>query len=285
LAALSLVALTEDRTFLDDAVRLGSLLLERATPTGDGLSWSTINRKGEYHLTGLSHGTAGIALALLELAAVTGERRFLTAAEAGFRHERAWFDPAVGNWPDLRETRATRGASSGALAYSTYWCHGAPGIALTRLRAWQVTGDVAYRDETLAAITTTRTFLGRTDVAADHCLCHGVLGNAIVLAFAGRAVTDPASERVALEAVARALTSYAGGRWPLGTPGESPGLMLGLAGIAHALLWLRDRSEPMVLLPGLPPMRPEEEPCPASSPTSSSSTSRSNGFALQQTPR
>ncbi|MEU4769140.1 lanthionine synthetase LanC family protein [Actinosynnema sp. NPDC023794] len=251
LTAVALVRLTGDRTLLDDAVRLGDLLVEHATPAGDGLSWSTINRKGEYHLTGLSHGTAGIALALLELAEATGDTRYLVTAEGGFRHERSWFDPAVGNWPDLRETRATRGAGSGALAYSTYWCHGAPGIAISRVRAWQLTNDALYRDEALTALATTRAFVRETSTLADQSLCHGVLGNAVVLSFAGRALGDRPSEWAAREAVARAVAAHGGGRWPLGTPAESPGLMLGTAGIAHALLWLRDPTEPMVLLPGL----------------------------------
>nr|WP_240981703.1 MULTISPECIES: lanthionine synthetase LanC family protein [unclassified Streptomyces] len=251
LGALALVELTGDRSLLDEAVRLGDLLVEHATPAGGGLAWSTINRKGEFHLTGLSHGTAGIALALAELAAATGEPRFLATAEAGFGHERAWFDPGVGNWPDLRETRATRGAARGALAYSTYWCHGAPGIAVSRARAWQLTGDPVYRDEALRALATTRSFVRDTHPAGDHSLCHGLLGNAIVLTFAGRAVGDRESAGVARDAVARALAAHAGGPWPLGTPAESPGLMLGSSGIAHALLWLRDPAEPMVLLPGL----------------------------------
>ncbi|MEU9851748.1 lanthionine synthetase LanC family protein [Streptomyces sp. NPDC047974] len=251
LGALALVDLTGDRTLLDEAVRLGDLLVEHATPAGGGLAWSTINRKGEYHLTGLSHGTAGIALALAELAAATGESRFLATAEAGFGHERAWFDPGAGNWPDLRETRATRGVARGALAYSTYWCHGAPGIAVSRARAWQLTGDPVYRDEALKALATTRSFVRDTHPAGDQSLCHGLLGNAIVLTFAGRAVGDRESPGAARDAVARALAAHAGGSWPLGTPAESPGLMLGSSGIAHALLWLRDPAEPMVLLPGL----------------------------------
>ncbi|MFD4371278.1 lanthionine synthetase LanC family protein [Streptomyces sp. NPDC058486] len=251
LAALELAALTGDRSLIDDAVRLGNLLVAHAAPTGEGLAWSTINRKGEYHLTGLSHGTAGIALALLELAAATGDARFLATAEAGFRHERGWFDPVAGNWPDLRETRATRRTDGGALAYSTYWCHGAPGIAVSRVRAWRLTGDPVYRDETVTALATTRASVRETHPAADHSLCHGLLGNAVVLAFAGRAVGDRESERTARDAVARALAVHGGGRWPLGTPSESPGLMLGSAGIAHALLWLRDPTEPMALLPGL----------------------------------
>lgn len=252
LAALELVRLTGDPTFVDDAVRLGDLLVQHATPTDGGLAWSTINRKGEYHLTGLSHGTAGIALALLELTEATGDALYLTTAEAGFRHERAWFDPAEGNWPDLREIRATRGAGHGARAFSTYWCHGAPGIAVSRVRAWQLTGNPAYRDEANAALATTRAFVRETYTAADHSLCHGQLGNVVVLAFAGRVLGDRDSERAARDAVALAMAANAGGNWPLGTPSASPGLMLGSAGIAQALLWLRDPTEPMALLPALP---------------------------------
>ena len=53
-------------------------------------------------LTGYSHGAAGIALALLELAARTGAEGFRSAARGAIDYERSLFSSEAGNWPDLR---------------------------------------------------------------------------------------------------------------------------------------------------------------------------------------
>lgn len=261
LGGLELASLLGDTGLVDGAARLGDLLLGAATHAGDGLSWGTINRSREYHLTGLSHGTAGVAMSLIELFGATGEQRFRAAAERGFAYERQWFDPAEGNWPDLRETRVARNTGTGSLAYSTYWCHGAPGIAISRLRAWHLTADPMFREEAVTALATTRKFASSVPLTAgtDQSICHGQLGNAAILAYASKALGQayPEGAATARDVAARGLRAFgAGGRWPLGTPGGSPGLMLGTAGIAHVFLWLRSSGEPLVMVPGVAPVAP-----------------------------
>ena len=49
------------------------------------------------------HGASGVALALFELAAATGELRFREAAERGFEYEQQYFSSRHNNWPDFRE--------------------------------------------------------------------------------------------------------------------------------------------------------------------------------------
>lgn len=87
-------------------------------------------------LCGLSHGASGLGWALLELGAVTGDDRFSNAACEALRYERSWFDDRAGIWPDLREM-----APGEQLAGAPFWCHGAGGIGLVRLRAYQLAGD------------------------------------------------------------------------------------------------------------------------------------------------
>lgn len=253
LGLVELAELLDDPTPLRLAREHGDVLLAAARPVGSGLTWSTTNRKRDFHLTGLSHGTAGIAAALLELSAVTGDPRYALAAEAGFAYERDWFDAEAGNWPDLRETHAVRRRVPGReLAFSTYWCHGAPGIALTRLRAWQLTGDEVYRAEAATALETTRRFVAATLDAStgNWSLCHGLLGNALILSVGARALGADGHElgRTARDvAEAGARRHGALGDWPLATPEASPGLMLGAAGIGFGLLVLDDARRPDVL--------------------------------------
>ena len=74
-------------------------------------------------LTGLSHGASGVALALFELAAATGELRFREAAERGFEYEQQYFSSRHNNWPDFRELMLN--TPEAQWNYSLTWCHGA----------------------------------------------------------------------------------------------------------------------------------------------------------------
>ena len=66
-----------------------------------------------------------------------------------------FFNSDVGNWPDFRE-ESQRPNRKSPPSYKTFWCHGAPGIALSRLRAYQITGNEVYKEEAEIALNTTR---------------------------------------------------------------------------------------------------------------------------------
>lgn len=224
---------------LQDAIRHGESLLRLANRDGDAMSWTTLNparRNPTRDLTGYSHGTAGIALALLELAAITGREDFREGAYAGFRYERRWYSPRHLNWPDFR---------SDPPAYSLTWCHGAPGIGLSRLRAYELTGDPEILLEAGAAIQ------GAYRTAIDnYSLCHGLGGNAETFLLASLILGNPKCRALA-NSIGQRRIENAGAPWPCGVPGggESPNLMIGLAGIGYFYLRLHDPAAvPSVLL-------------------------------------
>src|SRR5215469_2727591 len=114
---------------IESAMRFGEALVGSAIRSDAGWSWGDLHKpeSGAFgNLTGYSHGAAGIGLALLELSRVTGEAAFQEAGEAGFRHERHWFDPEKGNWPDLRNPELSGGTRTDAPSFMNAWCHGAP---------------------------------------------------------------------------------------------------------------------------------------------------------------
>ena len=76
-----------------------------------------------------------------------------------FAYERAHFDASEGNWPDLRDEP---GGTRRGQRYMTAWCHGAPGIALSRLRAYELLGDETCKDEAITALQTTRKWIETT---------------------------------------------------------------------------------------------------------------------------
>lgn len=239
---------------LDFAAQLGDGLLKTADETDAGYSWKSFGFPKQRNLTGFSHGTAGVGYALLELFQVTDDSRYLRAAEQAFRYERYWFDATAGNWPDFREEPARDRRGKRPLSFATFWCHGAPGIALSRLRAYEVVRDETYKDEATLALRTTREMVEMTlrSGIGNFSLCHGLAGNAEVLLYGYRVLGQDQAHltelayNVAYEGIQRYATR--GHSWPCGTGGETPSLMLGLAGIGHFYLRLQDSSMPSVLI-------------------------------------
>jgi hypothetical protein len=243
-------------SFLDAAVRLGDLLIERASRADFGWSWGEPPRPGSKqkgNLTGFSHGAGGIGWSLFELWRATGEERFRQAGEEAFRYERHWYDPERGNWPDLRDPELS-GMPADAPSFMAAWCHGAPGIALGRLRVWEITGDETCRAEAEAALATTAEHvLGGPEMSqTNYSLCHGLGGNCDALLQGARILNRPDWRQRAEEIGRRGLETFHAQQlpWPCGTYGgvEVPGLMLGLAGIGWFYLRLADPETPSALI-------------------------------------
>jgi type 2 lantibiotic biosynthesis protein LanM len=227
--------------WLELAIRHGDALVDAANKADSGWSWATIGDGSLTDLTGFSHGAAGIAWALLELFHETREDKFRAAAEEGFRYERSCFDSELENWPDFREPGGPY--LDPPPRFLTAWCHGAPGIGLSRLRAWQILGGEVYREEAETAIRTTLKSFGDEE---SYCLCHGHAGNAELLLSASEVLGKPeyqeAAVRIGVEGAER--IEGAGLPWHSGGPteDETPDLMLGLAGIGYFYLRLYDRA-------------------------------------------
>ena len=228
----------------------GEHLLARAQPQpAGGLGWS-IPLAGARALAGISHGASGIALGLLQLAAVSGEERFRRAALAGIEFERRLYDATERNWPDLRA--GAGGELHGAGHFMCAWCHGAPGIGLARIAGLPWLDDGAIREEIALAVETT---LDR-GFGYNHCLCHGDLGNLCFLLDAARACGD-AELGSRVERLAGGVVDSLEEHGPLfGLPGslETPGLMVGSAGIGYGLAYLAaaDRLPSILRLAGPP---------------------------------
>jgi hypothetical protein len=239
------------------AARLGDRLLAAAQPSPAGLSWAGPDDFPVVHnLTGYSHGAAGVGAAFVELYRATGDDRYRHAAEEAFRYERHWFDAGEGNWPDLRgEPTVKRKRRGGPFPFLSAWCHGAPGIALSRLRAHEVLGDELYYKEAATALQTTREKILRDlpTQTGSYSLCHGFAGNAEVLLRGWQAFGTEFSDDllVAHEAARVGIEQYgAKGRpWPCLNSGEEAlPLLVGVAGIGHFLLRLCDPQVPSILL-------------------------------------
>jgi lantibiotic modifying enzyme len=117
-----------------------------------------------------------------------------------------------------------------------------------------LTADPALRAEAEIAIDTTSRLLeamigAEGDLGYDNnfSLCHGLGGNADLLIYASEVLVG-APGTAQFMACARAVGDLGiarhgrGGPWPCGVPGagETPGLLIGLAGIGYFYLRLYD---------------------------------------------
>lgn len=240
------------------ATKIADHLIRIADKTEKGWSWNTLNPGStdpSGNLTGFSHGTAGIAWALVELYNVTKEKKYHEAAQEAFAYERAWFSSQYGNWPDLRNNQGN-GKADAAVYGSVAWCHGAPGIGLSRIRAYDLLTDETCKKEAEVAVDTTYSMIDQAlkSGQANFSLCHGIAGNAELLLLAGNSLEKRELIDFGQHTGRAGMNAYKDGslRWPCGIvgAGEVPGLMLGTAGIGFFYLRLHDPLHiPSILIP------------------------------------
>lgn len=238
-----------NEALLDKAIKLGYVLCNNATPCDRGVFWTTIPNKPP--LTGLSHGAAGISLALFELYAVCGEVLFLNMGLEAVRFEQSWFSNTMLNWPDFRENIP---ANVNEYQYSVAWCNGAPGIHLARKRSALLTKRADLQEQASAALITTlnnvTTQLTNSAESINFSLCHGIAGNADILLDTGA----PACSLIAKAVgdMGSRIVEQARLSWPSGISnrGKTPGLLMGTAGTGYFYLRLyKPEKFESILLP------------------------------------
>lgn len=237
-AILSLLALNriiQDRTLVDTATLCGLHLCSKRLHLGKGSGWPSVFGRP---LTGLAHGTAGIAMALYRLYDVTSNETFLHVAREALEFERETYSPKDGGWVDQR---------FGQRSDLAQWCHGAAGIGLSRLGIPLRFRDQPTRVETQVALHATTSRLG----AGPDDLCCGDFGRIeFLLSAALEGVGHGSFEhayRTAFAIVQRA--SRLGYRLRGGRLDLNPALFTGVAGIGYSLLRLSNpRWLPNVLL-------------------------------------
>jgi lantibiotic biosynthesis protein len=201
-------------------------------------------------LTGLAHGRSGLGLALVAADGARLRRKGLRV----LADEGAEYVEADDGWPDLRDPDGAVAAGAPP-PFATAWCHGAPGIALARIRALElVPGDPALEGDARRALRASEwpTAAAAEGIGADFCLCHGLAGNAWVLLEGSEALRDERLARTAHGVGDAGVETYHrhGLPWPCG-PGQAPppGLLVGMAGIG--LFYMRLAGTPVAspLLP------------------------------------
>lgn len=234
---LALHARSGEARALALAVELGDALLAAASRSEGRAFWA--HAQWPEGIGGFAHGSTGIAWALEQLAAASGEARFAALAEEARAFEDALWDEAEGGWRDLRDLEGAPMAAA--------WCHGAVGIGLSVLPVdGAAPGEVALRQLQRAAAFTQRLGLGW-----NHCLCHGDTSAWELVERAEHFGVCAPGSRLALEARLLASLDTHGAVCGLARDAFVPGLLPGVGGVAYQLLRLHPESDlPSLCLPG-----------------------------------
>lgn len=235
---------TGDDCYRAAAAALAKRLVRSAVWSGQKCSWPMSGDEAGVHLCGLSHGTAGSALALLAYNLAIGSAQALETAIGALDHEEAHYDRDQASWRDLRP---------GHGGHPSFWCHGAAGGALAHRRAADLLPEecepIRQRSRARSDQAADRLARDVEEGTGSDCLCHGRLGNAWILSKLGRPVT-----RQVLASICDRMVRE-GPRSGLPDGGWTPGLMLGIAGMGLALLHLTpgQDSDPRDACPLVPP--------------------------------
>ena len=229
---------------LDIAQQMGDRIVDLARPIRGGVGWISIEPR--HPLAGFSHGACGIAWGLLNLFLATGDERYRKTTIEALDFEDSLFDPAAGNWLDLRGIGDPK-KGEGDHRFMAAWCHGSGGIGLSRLRMLHHLDKAHLNRDLEAALETTL----RYGFGSNHCLCHGDLGSLDLLLEASLALQNPRWVAEVERMTSCVMASISEHGWRCGVPKamETPGLMEGLAGIGYELLRVANPADvPSVLL-------------------------------------
>ncbi len=220
---------------LDIAKQYGDHLLMNQRETENGIGWAIPS--SEDILGGFSHGTSGIAWSLLRLYQYTDDKKYLETAVKAIEFDRSLFNPEKENWDDLRFNDKE----------SINWCHGAPGIGMSRILYLNYLNDPQLNNEIKIALSTTL----KKGLGKSHSLCHGDLGNSELFCLAALNFNNDHHLETARKIGMKVLQEKNEiGKFLTGVPNniELPGLFLGLSGIGLQLLRLAEPNKvPSVL--------------------------------------
>jgi type 2 lantibiotic biosynthesis protein LanM len=210
-------------------------LVEAAGAALGGVAWIT-EMQATQPLTGFSHGASGIAASLFTAGAMLNGREYTETARAALHYERNTFDAERQNWPDYRVLDAFPKITEPPVMWS--WCHGAPGIGLARLITLHHEDDAESASRIHSDLETAIASTVGAGFGSNDSICHGDLGNIELLIRARESSIGGLWEHRLADEASRLVERIGRGDWRCGIPGylETPGMMMGLAGIGYGLL-------------------------------------------------
>ena len=144
-AALKLYQLTGEIEYCTAAIETEKDLWKKGQRMEVGYGWKLKNLK--YPLSGLSHGNSGFLMAYVELYKMTYDQEYLKKIKWLLSYEDILYSEDLKNWIDLRDPDGRK--------IMCGWCHGAPGILLSRMSIMDILpDDKQIKKDILRAVST-----------------------------------------------------------------------------------------------------------------------------------
>ncbi|MDO4276777.1 MAG: type 2 lanthipeptide synthetase LanM [Eubacteriales bacterium] len=167
-AAIKLFYAVGDKKYLESAVGIEQQLWEHRQEMERGVGWELENTAGP--LAGMAHGNSGFLMAYSMLYEAVGDTSYLNKIDYLLKYEDSLYSEESGNWRDLRSP-----GNEGHIINA--WCHGAPGILVSRLKLSCVSEfEMVHRDIQRAAQA-----LFVREQNGQICLCHGTAGRLLIM--------------------------------------------------------------------------------------------------------
>ena len=228
IAIIELEKQTNQRSLRNLSILIGDQICSLLRDAGNNYyAWPSKNGK---MLLGISHGAAGIAMALYRLYGQSGFQRFKRAALQGIDYENSKCDQKSGHWMDLRGQHPS---------IMNSWCNGAPGIGIARVEMHKIDPDPKLLEDIEKAAVLA---INNHPTGLDQ-LCCGTLGRCDLLMSAGIELQRRewiSSSRNLAERTIKLSRNNNGFKLLQSLPNglSMPGFMQGEAGIAYQLLRL-----------------------------------------------
>ena len=207
--------------------------LEKAELLGQDLYSYIFN--GKYKLlTGLAHGLSGYSWALIRLGKIINKEEYVSLGVELIKKENNYYTALEHNWIDLRDDGE----------YISYWCYGAAGISLSRLKIGEIISNSVLEEDLLNGVKSIREYKCKS-----HCICHGTFGNIDILLEIGKLKNEDCLVHFSEDRAKKTLNSIEEDGVVLGDDSYlvDYSFMQGVTGIAYSLLRLSNNAYPCIV--------------------------------------
>ena len=243
LVLINMYKKTGTPTYLQKAIQIAEQLIEDMVTDNGKVGWKS--EVVPEVLAGFAHGNSGFIEMFSRLYEVYPQAKYLRVLSRLVEYENSLYSEKNNNWTDLRKFPEEDQNRDQPIA----WCHGAAGILLSRLTLYNAiknSGETALFQQVIKDISLAKNKLIEDGLHAGFCLCHGNMGNLLILKRYAE-IFDDKQVRSICDSRFEQILEFLNEENILPTELYNPGFMTGLSGIAYALLKYKMPKLPLLI--------------------------------------
>ena len=243
LVLINMYKKTGTPTYLQKAIQIAEQLIEDMVTDNGKVGWKS--EVVPEVLAGFAHGNSGFIEMFSRLYEVYPQAKYLRVLSRLVEYENSLYSEKNNNWTDLRKFPEEDQNRDQPIA----WCHGAAGILLSRLTLYNAiknSGETVLFQQVIKDISLAKNKLIEDGLHAGFCLCHGNMGNLLILKRYAE-IFDDKQVRSICDSRFEQILEFLNEENILPTELYNPGFMTGLSGIAYALLKYKMPKLPLLI--------------------------------------